>query len=93
MKKPKDIVTKTIEERGKVYGDPKLSHECIGLAWTALLQHHYGIRLNHPLPPALVAQMFIAMKNQRASRVYHADNYVDMDAYRRFAEEFQKPTP
>lgn len=88
----KDIVQQTIEERGKVYGDVALSHENIGLAWTGLIQQHYGIRLSHPIEGFLVAQMMVAMKNHRAARVYHADNYIDLAAYAKFAEDMQKPT-
>lgn len=89
---PQSIVDQTIAERGKVYGDPKQSHTNIGLSWTALLQQHYGLTLEHPLPPALVAQMMVAFKMQRSTRVFHADNYVDAHAYTKFAEDFQKPT-
>lgn len=86
-----DIVTATIAERGKIYGDPRESHTNIGLAWTALINQHYGCRLDHPLPPSLVAQMMVAFKMQRAARVYHADNYVDAHAYTQFTDEFQQP--
>jgi hypothetical protein len=87
---PHDIVSQTIAERGKIYGDPHDSHENIGLSWTGLIQQHYGIKLAHPLPSSLVAQMMVAFKMQRATRVYHADNYVDAQAYARFAEEAQR---
>ncbi len=87
---PADIVSQTIAERGKVYGDPQLSHENIGLAWTGLIQQHYGIKLEKPLPSHLVSQMMVVFKMQRATRVYHADNYVDAKAYLKFAEEGQK---
>lgn len=90
--KKNDIVSQTIEERGKVYGDVELSHDNIGLAWTGLIQQHYGVRLAHPLPGHLVAQMMVAMKNHRAARVYHADNYVDASAYLLFAEQMQSGT-
>lgn len=80
----------TIAERGKVYGDARLSHENIGLSWTGLIQQHYGIRLDHPLPASLVAQMMVTFKMQRAARVFHADNYLDAGVYMGFAEDFQK---
>jgi Domain of unknown function (DUF6378) len=83
------IVSTTIEERGKVYGEPHLSHENIGLAWTGLLQQHYGMRLDHPIPAFLVELMMTQFKVQRSARVYHADNYVDLKAYARFAEHAQ----
>lgn len=41
-------------KRGEVYGDPALSHTNIGLAWTGLIQQHYGITLAHPIPNYLV---------------------------------------
>lgn len=96
-----DIVASTIAERGRVYGEPHLSHENIGLAWTGLIQQHYGIRLDHPLPHWLVEQMLAAFKIHRAARVFHADNYVDARAYLSFAEHgqqhpsatYQSPTP
>lgn len=90
---PKDTVAATIAERGKVYGDPYQSHRNIGLAWAALIQQHYGIVLDYPLPASLVAQMMVAFKIQRAARVFHADNYIDLAAYARFAEEFQQKEP
>lgn len=85
-----DIVKETIDERGKVYGDPKDSHTNIGLSWTGLLQQHYGIKLDHPLPCWLVAQMMVAFKVQRSARVYKEDNYIDLEAYKRFAGEWQQ---
>ena len=84
------LVDATIAERGKIYGDPMLSHQCIGLVFTALIQHHYGIVLHHAIPASLVARMMVGLKNQRASLVYHQDNYTDAEAYLRFAEQFQK---
>lgn len=80
----------TIEERGKVYGDPYESHKNIGLSWTGLLQQHYGITLPHPLPASLIAQMMTTFKVQRSCRVYKDDNYLDARVYNGFAEEFQK---
>lgn len=87
-------VTKTeevVEERGKIYGDPELSHENIGLSWTGIIQQHYGIRLPHALPAWLVELMMGAFKVNRSARVYHEDNYVDFEAYvLKFAAEHQK---
>lgn len=89
MKNRDALVDRTIEERGKVYGEPRLAHVNIGLAWTGLLQQHYGIELPHPVPAHLVAQMMLALKNQRSARVFKADNYVDAGAFLKFAEQFQ----
>lgn len=85
-----DIVSTTIAERGKVYGDPSLSHENVGLSWTGIIQQHYGIRLAHPMPDYLVELLMVAFKTHRAARVYHPDNYVDLAAYAKFAEADQK---
>lgn len=86
----RDIVSETIAQRGKVYGDPHDSHTNIGLSWTGLIQQHYGLQFKHPLPASLVSQMMVAFKMQRATRVFHADNYVDAHAYARFAEDSQQ---
>ncbi len=88
-----EVVAQTIAQRGKVYGDPSLSHENIGLSWTGLIQQHYGIRLDHPLPGWLVELMMVNFKTHRASRVFHEDNYVDAAAYLGFAEADQKQDP
>ncbi len=79
-----------IEERGKIYGEPKASHINIGLSWTALIQQHYGYSLPYPLPASLVAQMMVCFKMQRSVRVYHKDNYIDAQAYLQFADNFQE---
>ena len=85
-----DIVSQTIQERGKIYGEPHHSHRNIGLAWTGLIQQHYGITLEHPLPDFVVELMMSAFKIHRSARVYHPDNYVDLRAYAAFAEHAQR---
>jgi len=87
-----DIVQTTITERAKVYGDASLSHENIGLAWTALIQQHYQIKLDHPIPSWIVELMMVNFKVQRAALIYHADNFVDARAYLQFAEKDQSQT-
>ena len=88
MKKD-EIVAATIAERGKIYGDPALSHENIALCWTGIIQQHYGMRLPHVMPGWLVELMMVQFKCQRASRVFHPDNFVDLHAYANFAEKSQ----
>lgn len=78
------------EERGKVYGPTRFSHENIGLSWTGLIQQHYGIKLDHPIPDFLVAMMMSHFKGQRSVRVFHQDNYDDKHNYTGFAERFQQ---
>lgn len=80
-----------IEKRGKVYGDPELSHENIGLNWTGMIQQHYQLRLTHPLPAWLVELMMAGFKIHRSARVFHEDNYTDLEAYGlKFAREHQR---
>lgn len=79
-----------LEERGRVYGDPQLSHKSIGLAWTASIQNHYGLELQHPIPCWLVAQMMESLKIVRSARVYKQDNYDDRKNYTGFAEQWQR---
>jgi hypothetical protein len=83
-------VSETIQQRGSVYGEPHLSHENIGLCWTAAIQQHYGIRLPHTLPSHVVELMMCQFKLQRSMRVFHEDNYVDLRAYAGFAEHAQR---
>lgn len=85
-----DKLAKLQEERGKVYGDPQLSHENIGLAWSGLVQQWSGIKLPKPFPAWLVSLMMVQFKAQRAARVYHADNFDDLHVYAKFAQEGQK---
>jgi len=85
-----DIVQSTIQERGKVYGEPHHSHANIGLSWTGLIQQHYGITLPHALPAHVVELMMCAFKIHRSARVFHQDNYVDLRAYAAFAEHGQE---
>lgn len=89
-----DLVDATVAERGKVYGSPSASHANIGLSWTGLIQQHYGLTLDHPLPDWLVELMMVTFKCQRSARVYQADNFVDAHAYLNFAETDQaRATP
>ncbi len=92
MKKPttQSVVDKTIATRGVVYGDPKKSHDRIGMAWSGLLQQHYDITLPHPIPAHIVAMMMVMFKVQRSARKFKADNFLDGKAYLQFSEEFQK---
>jgi hypothetical protein len=83
-------ISSVMIERGKVYGEPHLSHENIGLAWTGLIQQHYGMRLDHPLPSWLVEMMMASFKIHRSSRVFHSDNFLDCRAYLAFAEHGQQ---
>ena len=80
-----------IAKRGEVYGDPYRSHVNIGLAFTALIQQHYDLTLTHPVPHELVAQMMVAMKNQRGCRhrVLSTDSHQDLRVYNKFAEDFK----
>lgn len=84
-----EVIQATIAERAKVYGDVTMSHENIGMAWTGLIQQHYQIHLDHPIPAWLVQLMMTSFKLQRSALVFHADNFVDAHAYLQFAEKDQ----
>lgn len=79
------------EERGRVYGDPQTSHQNIGLAWTGLLQQHYGIKLDHAIPDWMVALMMVQFKVQRSALAFKQDNFDDAKVYLDFSERFQAP--
>lgn len=86
---PESKVGETIQQRSAIYGEPHLSHENIGLCWTAALQQHYGIQLPHVIPSHIVELMMCQFKLQRSMRVFHEDNYIDLRAYAKFAEHNQ----
>ena len=86
---PESKVGETIQQRSAIYGEPHLSHENIGLCWTAALQQHYGIQLPHVIPSHIVELMMCQFKLQRSMRVFHEDNYGDLRAYAKFAEHNQ----
>lgn len=88
-RKGRDIVSRVVKSRSRVYGEPHLSHENIGLCWTAAIQQHFGIRLPGPIPAHVVEMMMAQFKIQRAMRVFHEDNFVDCQAYLRFAQHGQ----
>lgn len=82
---------KAIEvERGEIYGPPNTSHTNIGYSWTGLIQQHYGIKLDHPIPNFLVALMMTTLKAQRSCKAFKQDNYDDMKVFADFAERFQQ---
>ena len=76
--------------RHKFYGDPKISHDAIGVVWRAIMQNRYQDVVIPPIPADLVALMFAAFKLVRAARpLYHQDNYDDAQIYTQFAEYFK----
>lgn len=86
---PNELAAVTAE-RASVYGEPHLSHANIGLGWTGLIQQHYGIKLDHPLPAFLVELMMASFKLARSTRKFHDDNYLDAANYLRFARHAQQ---
>jgi hypothetical protein len=76
-------------ERGKIYGDPQLSHANIGKVWSGILGNHMDREIP-PIPPEIVAQMMVGLKMVRSARVFHADNYVDARNYLGFSEAWQQ---
>lgn len=88
---PRDVRS----DRQAVYGDCAQQHANCGLAWTAILQQHYGIVLPHPIPGHVVALMQTATKACRAATPleFNADTYVDGQAYFQIASEIDKRNP
>ena len=80
------------DERNRVYGDAKPGHDNIGLLWTGLLQRHYNIELDHPIPADMVLLMLAATKLARAAgaNVFHDDNYIDGKVYFELARDSAK---
>lgn len=93
------------EDRGKVYGDPFLSHQAIGLAWEGVFRNRYhdlssitqnGMGLSIPVfgklfPADLVAEFLAAFKVVRLARpTFHQDSADDAKVYISFSERFRK---
>lgn len=80
--------TQTVEERNSVYGPMTESAENTGKIWAGMLSMYFEQDLE-PLPPWLVHLMVGGLKLGRACRPYgyHADNYVDAQAYLHAANE------
>jgi len=85
----KELEAAVRADRERQYGDATTGHTNLGLAWTGLLQNHYGIVLDHPLPAHLVLLMMSASKANRAARglMHIEDNYVDGAIYFNLAGE------
>lgn len=65
-----------------------MNHQNLGMMWSALIQQHYQIDLDHPLPGHLVARMMVALKLCRlAFTPGHEDSIRDARVYAVIAEE------
>lgn len=78
------------EERGAEhlnnYGPSTENHRNLGEVWTAMIQHHYGIRMEHPLPASVVLLMMVALKAIRGCRGgYLEDTFDDLTSYNELA--------
>ncbi len=79
-----------LDERQKIYGDPRAGHRFIAMSWAGLLQPRAeSIGKGEVLPEHVVALMMAAVKLHRCHLVFHEDNYVDARNYLRFAERWQ----
>ena len=74
-----------LADREPSLGDATVGHRNLGLIWTALLQDHYGIVLDHPLPPELVLLMMAGCKLNRAAIKFKFDHYLDLLGYTKLA--------
>jgi len=86
--KTKHVEERIRKDRTSRYGDHVAGHRNLGLAWTGLIQNHYGICLAHPLPAHLVEIMMAANKaNRIAINPSGRDHYNDGRIYISMAEE------
>ena len=85
-------------DRGKIYGDPFLSHQAIGLAWEGVFRNRYheanppvpGVRIGRLFPADLVAEFLAAFKIVRLARpIFHQDSADDAKVYIGFSERFR----
>lgn len=78
-------------ERGKIYGDPFLSHKAIGYVWRGILQNRFHEITIPEIDASLVAELLAAFKLTRASRpTFHQDSFDDLRVYVSFSERFRK---
>lgn len=85
---PQDRIQAVQAERGAAYGDSTFGHTNLGLLWTALLQNHYGIEFDHPIPPSVVLTMLVAHKcNRMVLSGLQTDNFLDCASYADLAEK------
>lgn len=80
-----------MEERQKVYGDPKANHEGIAQMWACMLQPWaLRIALMQPIPAFVVASLMSCLKMNRRRLTYHQDNYDDQSNYDAFSRAWQE---
>ncbi len=79
---------KIVEERGREYGDPKVSHEIIAQAWSSVLSASNKFRVI--VTAKDVAAMMTIMKILRASHPNEVSNdtYDDARIYLDFMDKF-----
>lgn len=79
-------------QRETQYGDSHHNQYCLSKTWTAILESHFQQRLDHDIPPHVVADMLVALKLLRSSMPtgYRADDYADAHVYLTIADELEK---
>ena len=85
-------------DRRKVYGDPKVNHDGIAMAWAGVLQPWARqIAMMQPVPAHVVALCMVGVKTNRQRMVFHKDNRDDANVYQAFASvwqsEYRGPAP
>jgi len=81
-----------LKDRAAAYGDASITHANLGLYWTGILQQHFGIELDHPVPADVVLLMLAANKINRAVLPTSGklDDYVDLRNYAHLGWEARK---
>lgn len=69
-------------QRQPIHGDPEGAFRSIGLVWTGLLERHFQIQLDHPIPAELALAMMVGFKLSRfAYDPNNADTRLDVHGY------------
>lgn len=76
------------KDRGSRYGDHFKGHTNLGLLWTGVLQSHYQIKLDHPVPAYIVELLVALMKVHRiVMNPIGKDHYEDLHVYMAMVED------
>ena len=84
-----DRVEKVQAEKTKQYGDATFGTANLGLAWTGILQNHFGVELPHVIPSHVILLMMASIKVNLAAMnsQFQEDDYVDGISYFELAEK------
>lgn len=83
---PSNLISKTLKERGGVYGDPKINLQCTADLWSVYISYKFCFPIN--LSAHDVANLMCMLKDGRIiTGKYHKDNYLDKSGYNQIAAD------